>query len=135
MFTKAIALLKGCLRNDSGRIDSLFIFPSSTQQDPSPQHGTNQRISLSSRNNTPLGERSRNLRSASKSFRTLWLVVTGLVGGFSSFVIYDRFYHAVAFTPVELLSVPIEQVEKALETNPELSMSGIMILNPKQKSS
>jgi len=26
----------------------------------------------------------------------------------------DRFYHAVAFTPVELLSAPIEQVEQAL---------------------
>ncbi len=34
----------------------------------------------------------------------------------------DRFYHSVAFTPVELLSVPIEQVEKALKENPELSM-------------
>jgi CRP/FNR family transcriptional regulator, global nitrogen regulator len=34
----------------------------------------------------------------------------------------DRFYHAVAFTPVELLSVPIEQVEKALNENPDLSM-------------
>jgi len=34
----------------------------------------------------------------------------------------DRFYHAVAFTPVELFSVPIEQVEKALKDNPELSM-------------
>lgn len=34
----------------------------------------------------------------------------------------DRFYHAVAFTPVELLSAPIEQVEKALKENPELSM-------------
>lgn len=34
----------------------------------------------------------------------------------------DRFYHAVAFTPVELLSVPIEQVEKALKSDPELSM-------------
>lgn len=34
----------------------------------------------------------------------------------------DRFYHAVAFTPVELLSVPIEQVEKALTDNPDLSM-------------
>ncbi|CAA9585193.1 Global nitrogen regulatory protein, CRP family of transcriptional regulators [uncultured Synechococcales cyanobacterium] len=32
----------------------------------------------------------------------------------------DRFYHAVAFTPVELLSVPIEQVEKALKEDPEL---------------
>ena len=34
----------------------------------------------------------------------------------------DRFYHSVAFTPVELLSVPIEHVEKALKENPELSM-------------
>lgn len=34
----------------------------------------------------------------------------------------DRFYHAVAFTPVELLSVPIEQFEKALKENPDLSM-------------
>ena len=34
----------------------------------------------------------------------------------------DRFYHAVAFTPVELLSAPIEQVESALKENPELSM-------------
>lgn len=34
----------------------------------------------------------------------------------------DRFYHAVAFTPVELLSSPIEQVERALTENPELSM-------------
>lgn len=34
----------------------------------------------------------------------------------------DRFYHAVAFTPVDLLSLPIEQVEKALKDNPELSM-------------
>lgn len=34
----------------------------------------------------------------------------------------DRFYHAVAFTPVELLSAPIDQVEQALKTNPELSM-------------
>jgi global nitrogen regulator NtcA len=34
----------------------------------------------------------------------------------------DRFYHAVAFTPVDLLSVPIEQVEKALKDNPELCM-------------
>lgn len=32
----------------------------------------------------------------------------------------DRFYHAVAFTTVELLSVPIEQVEKALKEDPEL---------------
>ncbi len=34
----------------------------------------------------------------------------------------DRFYHAVAFTPVELLSSPIEHVERALIENPELSM-------------
>ena len=34
----------------------------------------------------------------------------------------DRFYHAVAFTPVELLSAPIDQVEQALKGNPELSM-------------
>lgn len=34
----------------------------------------------------------------------------------------DRFYHAVAFTPVELLSAPIEQVQQALNSNPELSM-------------
>ncbi len=34
----------------------------------------------------------------------------------------DRFYHAVAFTPVELLSVPIDQVEKALKENSQLSM-------------
>ncbi|NJK62541.1 MAG: global nitrogen regulator NtcA [Synechococcaceae cyanobacterium SM2_3_1] len=34
----------------------------------------------------------------------------------------DRFYHAVAFTPVELLSLPIEQVEKTLRDNAELSM-------------
>jgi CRP/FNR family transcriptional regulator, global nitrogen regulator len=35
----------------------------------------------------------------------------------------DRFYHAVAFTtPVELLSVPIEYVEKALKEDPELPM-------------
>jgi CRP/FNR family transcriptional regulator, global nitrogen regulator len=34
----------------------------------------------------------------------------------------DRFYHAVAFTPVELVSVPIEQVEKALKESPELSL-------------
>lgn len=33
----------------------------------------------------------------------------------------DRFYHAVAFTPVELLSVPTEQVEKAMLSDPELS--------------
>lgn len=34
----------------------------------------------------------------------------------------DRFYHAVAFTPVELLSIPIEQMEKALQEHPDLSM-------------
>ena len=34
----------------------------------------------------------------------------------------DRFYHAVAFTPVELLSTPIDHVEKALKENPELSL-------------
>jgi len=34
----------------------------------------------------------------------------------------DRFYHAVAFTPVELLSAPIDRVQKALHDNPELSM-------------
>jgi CRP/FNR family transcriptional regulator, global nitrogen regulator len=34
----------------------------------------------------------------------------------------DRFYHAVAFTPVEILSVPIDQVEKVLKENAELSM-------------
>jgi CRP/FNR family transcriptional regulator, global nitrogen regulator len=39
----------------------------------------------------------------------------------------DRFYHAVAFTPVELLSVPIEHVEKALKENPELPMIGIWV--------
>ncbi|MEM9137818.1 MAG: global nitrogen regulator NtcA [Cyanobacteria bacterium P01_F01_bin.42] len=33
----------------------------------------------------------------------------------------DRFYHSVAFTPVELLSVPTEQVEKAMLADPELS--------------
>ena len=32
----------------------------------------------------------------------------------------DRFYHAVAFTQVELLSVPSEQVEKAMRDDPEL---------------
>lgn len=32
----------------------------------------------------------------------------------------ERFYHAVAFTPVELLSVPTKQVEKALEEDREL---------------
>ena len=34
----------------------------------------------------------------------------------------DRFYHAVAFTPVELLSAPIEQVEQSFRDNPQLSM-------------
>ncbi len=34
----------------------------------------------------------------------------------------DRFYHSVAFTPVELLSLPIEQVENSLKENAELSM-------------
>ncbi|MDJ1176364.1 global nitrogen regulator NtcA [Roseofilum capinflatum] len=34
----------------------------------------------------------------------------------------DRFYHAVAFTPVELLSLPIDRVEKTIKQNPELSM-------------
>jgi global nitrogen regulator NtcA len=33
----------------------------------------------------------------------------------------DRFYHAVAFTPVELISAPIEQFEKALRDNSEMS--------------
>jgi len=34
----------------------------------------------------------------------------------------DRFYHAVAFTPVELLSLPIDRVEKTIRQNPGLSM-------------
>ncbi len=34
----------------------------------------------------------------------------------------DRFYHAVAFTPVELMSVPIDHMDKALKDNPELSI-------------
>jgi global nitrogen regulator NtcA len=34
----------------------------------------------------------------------------------------DRFYHAVAFTPVELLSIPIEQMQKALKENAELAL-------------
>ena len=34
----------------------------------------------------------------------------------------DRFYHAVAFTPVELLSASIDQVEKALKDDPDLPM-------------
>jgi global nitrogen regulator NtcA len=33
----------------------------------------------------------------------------------------DRFYHAVAFTAVELISVPIERFEQTLKNNPELS--------------
>lgn len=33
----------------------------------------------------------------------------------------DRFYHAVAFTPVELMSAPVEQVQKSFKENPELS--------------
>lgn len=33
----------------------------------------------------------------------------------------DRFYHAVAFTPVELLSAPIEHFQRSLRDNPELS--------------
>jgi CRP/FNR family transcriptional regulator, global nitrogen regulator len=33
----------------------------------------------------------------------------------------DRFYHAVAFTPVELLSAPIEHFQRSLKDNPELS--------------
>jgi CRP/FNR family transcriptional regulator len=35
----------------------------------------------------------------------------------------DRFYHAVAFTQVELLSVPTEMVEKAMQEDPELPMT------------
>jgi len=34
----------------------------------------------------------------------------------------DRFYHAVAFTPVELMSAPINQVEVALKEHPDLSL-------------
>ncbi|MEO0853650.1 MAG: global nitrogen regulator NtcA, partial [Cyanobacteria bacterium J06648_11] len=34
----------------------------------------------------------------------------------------DRFYHSVAFTSVELLSIPIEQAEKTLTENAELAM-------------
>lgn len=34
----------------------------------------------------------------------------------------DRFYHAVAFTPVELLSSPIEQVEYSLKNHPDLAL-------------
>jgi CRP/FNR family transcriptional regulator, global nitrogen regulator len=33
----------------------------------------------------------------------------------------DRFYHAVAFTPVELISTPIEQFERSLKENPDMS--------------
>jgi global nitrogen regulator NtcA len=44
--------------------------------------------------------------------------VLSLITGQSS----DRFYHSVAFTPVELLSIPIEQVEKTLTGNAELAM-------------
>ena len=33
----------------------------------------------------------------------------------------DRFYHSVAFTPVELLSAPIEHFQRSLQENPELS--------------
>lgn len=34
----------------------------------------------------------------------------------------DRFYHSVAFTPVELMSIPIDQVEQALADHPELAL-------------
>jgi CRP/FNR family transcriptional regulator, global nitrogen regulator len=34
----------------------------------------------------------------------------------------DRFYHAVAFTTVELFSVPIDRVEQAMISNPALPM-------------
>lgn len=43
--------------------------------------------------------------------------VLSLITGHKS----DRFYHAVAFTAVELLSAPIDQVEQALRENAELS--------------
>jgi len=33
----------------------------------------------------------------------------------------DRFYHAVAFTPTELLSAPIDQAEQAMADNPALT--------------
>jgi global nitrogen regulator NtcA len=33
----------------------------------------------------------------------------------------DRFYHAVAFTPVELMSAPIDHFQRSLKENPELS--------------
>lgn len=35
----------------------------------------------------------------------------------------DRFYHAVAFTTVELLSVPTDKVEKAMLEDPELPIT------------
>jgi global nitrogen regulator NtcA len=34
----------------------------------------------------------------------------------------ERFYHAVALTPVQLLSAPIAQLEQGLKHNPELSV-------------
>ncbi len=34
----------------------------------------------------------------------------------------DRFYHAVAFTPVEVIAVPVEQMQKALSANPNLAL-------------
>ncbi len=37
----------------------------------------------------------------------------------------DRFYHSVAFTPVELMSAPIDRVQQSLRENPELS--GLML--------
>ncbi|ERN42865.1 global nitrogen regulator NtcA [Rubidibacter lacunae KORDI 51-2] len=43
--------------------------------------------------------------------------VLSLVAGQRS----DRFYHSVAFTPVELLSAPIEQADQAFVENPELA--------------
>ena len=33
----------------------------------------------------------------------------------------DRFYHAVAFTPTDLLSAPIDQAEQAMADNPQLT--------------
>jgi len=33
----------------------------------------------------------------------------------------DRFYHAVAFTPVELISIQVDQMNQALKEHPELS--------------
>jgi global nitrogen regulator NtcA len=33
----------------------------------------------------------------------------------------DRFYHAVAFTPVDLMSAPVDQVQKSFKENPELT--------------